>query len=155
MTNQATLSNTENSERLAEILRKLSTVQIRYCVARLDTKTDKQAALDIGITDNVVKGWNFDGEKELVDEAIQLMAYDGVITALEIRRRNLAKAMAVKADGLNSDNDRLKQEVATEIIEWEMGKATQPTDLTTNGKDIQPTIVNLYIPENGRNPDQS
>ena len=61
------------------------------------------------------------------------MAYDGIITALEIRRRNLAKAMLVKANGLDSGDERLRQSVATEFIEWELGRATQKAEVT--GKD--------------------
>jgi hypothetical protein len=56
------------------------------------------------------------------------MAMDGVYTALEIRRRALPEAMAVKAAGLQSDNERIRQQVSTEIIEWELGKATQKTE---------------------------
>ncbi|CAK0768404.1 hypothetical protein CCP3SC15_3870003 [Gammaproteobacteria bacterium] len=132
MTDQTTPNNTgnANSERLAEILQRLNMTQIRFCVARLETKTDKQAALDIQITDNVVKGWNDDGAKALVDEAVKLMAFDGVITALELRRRSLAKAMAVKAAGLDSESEKIQQDAATELIEWELGKATQRAELS-------------------------
>lgn len=139
MLNQIIPKDTENSERLAVLLSQLSIVQIRFCVARLETKTDKQAAADIGITDGVVKNWNDDGKKAIVDETVRLMAYDGVATARELRRRNLAKAMAVKIAALESDNEKIKQDAATEIIEWEMGKALQKVAPTT------PDGVNPYL----------
>ena len=121
-----TLPNeTENASRLAEILKRLNVVQVRFCVARCEARTDKEAAETIGITQGVVKGRHDDGAKDLVDEAVRLMAYDGVITALEIRRRNLAKAMAIKASGLESPNEKIRQDAATELIEWELGKAIQ------------------------------
>jgi len=62
------------------------------------------------------------------------MAYDGVLTALEIRRRNLARAMAVKAAGLDSRDERIRQNAATEIIEWELGKANQKTESKNSGE---------------------
>jgi len=134
MLNQPTLNNTENSSDLAALLQRLSVVQIRFCVARCETKTDKEAAEMIGITPNVVKGWNDDKTKQLVDDAVKIMTFDGVITAIELRRRHLAKAMAVKVSALDSNNEKLKQDVATEIIEWELGKATQPTDNKYSGE---------------------
>jgi len=58
--------------------------------------------------------------------------------AQHIRRRALAKAMLVKAGGLDSIREGIQQRVATEIIEWEMGKAEQltKTDITTGGDKI-------------------
>ena len=125
--------NDTSSDRLREILRQLSAAQIRFVVARNEAKSDKDAAEIIGISPATVKGWE---EKPLIDEAVKLMAYDGVITAQEIRRRNLAKAMAVKAAGLESDDERIRQAVATEIIEWEMGKATQRNEVTGKDGDV-------------------
>lgn len=133
MSNQTQPNETENSSNLTNILKRLNVVQIRFCIARCETKTDKEAAEVIGVTPGVVKGWNDDGSKQLVDEAVRLMVYDGVITAQELRRRNLAKAMAIKVAGLDSVDEKTRQSVATEIIEWETGKATQPTDNKHSG----------------------
>jgi hypothetical protein len=131
-----------NQTRLQEILGQLSLAQIRFIVARNETKSDKDAAEMIGISPGYVKQWNVDGSKALIDEALVLMAHDGVITALEIRRRNLAKAMAVKAAALDSDNEKIRQDAATEIIEWELGKATQRSELT--GKDGGAIPLEVY-----------
>ena len=136
--------------RLKDLLRQLSMTQIRFVVARLETKSDKEAAEKIKISPTTVRCWD---NKADVDEAVTMMRVDGMITALEIRRRNLAKAMAVKTAGLESDDEKIRQSTATEIIEWEMGKAIQKSDLTTNGKDLPAAIVNVYLPDNGRNPD--
>jgi hypothetical protein len=133
MTDQKTPGVTD-SDRLAELMKELSVTQIRYVVARQETKSDKEAAELIDIPPGTVKNWE---NKALVDEAVRLMIYDGVVTARELRRRNLAKAMAIKVSGLDIDNDeRLRQNVATEIIEGELGKAKQQTDITSDGKNI-------------------
>lgn len=70
------------------------------------------------------------------------MAMDGIIVARTLRRRNLAKAMAVKVAGLDLDDAKLRQSTATEIIEWEMGKATQRQEVT--GADAGPLTV-VYV----------
>jgi len=64
------------------------------------------------------------------------MARDGIFAAAEIRRRHLTKAMLIKVSGLDSKFEKIKQAVATEIIEWEMGKAMQRQELS--GKDGGP-----------------
>jgi len=69
---------------------------------------------------------------DAVKRAVKLMAGDGLVTALHLRRRVLAKAMLVKVRGLDTDDERLRQQTATEIIEWELGKATQRTDNKTD-----------------------
>lgn len=120
------------SEQLGEVLRQLSSDQIRFVVARQECATDKEAAKALRIKPNTVYQWKSrDGVP--VDEAVKLMAVDGLIVAQELRRRNLGKAMGVKVAGLDSDDERMRQRAASEIIEWEMGKAIQkiaPTDPT-------------------------
>jgi len=108
------------SEELAAVLAQLSTDQIRFVVARQECATDKEAAEAIGVKPDTVYHW-----PDTVREAVRLMAGDGIAVAIEVRRRNLPKAMLTKAAGLDSDDERIRQSVATEIIEWELGRATQ------------------------------
>ncbi|RPJ29476.1 MAG: PBSX family phage terminase large subunit [Chloroflexi bacterium] len=68
------------------------------------------------------------------------MALEALDGARAIRRKNLVKAMMVKAGGLDSDNEVVRQKAASEIIEWELGKADQPL----TGKDGEPH--SLIIP---------
>jgi len=107
----------------------LTTDQLRFLVARTEASTDKAAAQGIGISPSTVKGWPKE-QKQAIADALRVMAQDGLITALHIRRRNLAKAMGVKVKGLDSGDERVRQGVATEIIEWELGKATQRNEVT-------------------------
>jgi len=120
--------NTEKStfsDELEKVLSRLNAEQIKFVVARQEYPTDKEAAESIGVKVNTVYKWGSD-----VKEAIRLMAFDGLTTALHLRRRNLAKAMMIKVDGLDSKDEPLKQRVATEIIEWETGKASQPHEVS-------------------------
>lgn len=121
------LSNPEKSisDELERVLESLTLDQVRFVVARQEFSTDKEAAESIGMKPDTVYRW-----PDAVKDAVRIMALDGLVTARHIRRRSLAKAMLVKVKGLDSDDDNLRQRVATEIIEWEMGKAKQTTEVT-------------------------
>jgi len=119
------------SEQLDELLKQLSADQIRFIVARQECATDGEAAKAIGVKPDTVYHW-----PDIVKEAVKLMAGDGVYVARELRRRALPKAMAVKTAGLDSDNEKVRQDAATEIIEWEMGKAEQKTRVSGEVKFI-------------------
>ena len=116
----------DTTDELAATVRNLSTDQIRFVVARQECTSDADAAEMIGVSPATVKSWKYRGAP--IDEAVKLMAADGIVVATELRRRNLAKAMAVKVAGLDSGKEQTRQNVATEIIEWEMGRATQKVE---------------------------
>ena len=65
------------------------------------------------------------------------MALDTAESAKAIRLRNLLKAMAIKVKGLDSNDEALRQKVATELIELELGKALQKSDVTSNGEPVR------------------
>ena len=109
------------SDELGKILAGLSVDQVRYVVARMDYPTKGEAAKAIGLKPDTIYRW-----PDEVERAVELMALDAVESAKSIRRRNLIKAMAVKVKGLDSDDEAIRQKAATELIEWELGKAGQP-----------------------------
>lgn len=133
----------ERKGRLQEILATLTPEQIRFLVARLDAVTDIDAARRAGLTEQSPYKWRNQGVA--IDEALNLLAVDGLIMAAHLRRRNLARAMQVKVDGLDARDQRLRQAVATEIIEWELGKAVQKQEVT--GKDGAPVEISEVIIE--------
>lgn len=134
----------DDRQRLAGVMARLSTDQIRFVVKRQECATDREAAEAIGISPSTVKNWKYDGAP--VDDAVRLMATDGLVVASELRRRSLAKAMGVKVKGLDSESERIRQGVASEIIEWEMGRAKQPVEHSGNVV----ARVQIMIPDNGR-----
>lgn len=117
------------SEQLAAVLEQLSVDQIRFIVARQEFATDKEAAGAVDISAQTVYRW-----PAIVKEAARAMAVDGLVTAQHLRKRHLAKAMLVKTGGLDSESEIVRQKVSTEIIEGEMGKATQPVDAKHSGE---------------------
>lgn len=125
------------SEQLSEVLATLSKDQIRFVVALMDHPNKKEAAESIGIQPGTVYRWNGN-----IDKAAQLMALDRAEAAKAIRRNAIVKAMAVKLAGLDSDDESIRQKVATELIEWELGKALQRTDVDLDVNKLVIEYVN-------------
>lgn len=113
------------SERLREALAYLSVDQLRFVAAMQHTASKKEAAELIGLAPNTVYKW-----PGVVDEAVLLSAQDKEAAAREVSANHLLKAMMVKLKGLDSDDEALRQKVASEIIEWNLGKAIQKQDVT-------------------------
>jgi len=126
--------NAENciSENLSDVLDKLTLDQIRFVIARQECSTDREAARKIGMSESTVYRW-----PDEVKRAVHLMAQDGIVTALKLRRKSLAKAMLIKIKGLDSRSEKTRQSVSTEIIEWELGKAAQSVNVGGNGQPIE------------------
>lgn len=135
------------SEQIDEVLASLSKDQLRFVVALLEYPTKKEAAERIGLKVDTVYSWNGN-----IDRAVKLMAKERLESTKAIRRNALIKAIMVKTAGLDSEDEVVRQKVATEIIEWELGKAQQLVDMTSQGEKVN---VVLYMPENGRGDEQS
>lgn len=126
-------------DQLETILGQLTVNQIRFVIARQNAPSDRRAAEEIGLSPAAVKLWKQEGAP--IDEAVRLMVADGLTTALHLRRRNLGKAMAVKVAGLECGDERLRQNVATEIIEWELGRAVQRQEV--GGRDGEAILIRV------------
>jgi len=116
---------TEND--LIDLLRQLSSSQLRFVSKRVWTDTDADAARELGISPSTVKNWKQDGAP--LDETVRLMKHDGVIMAAEMLRRSLADAVEVKIGGLLDRSSSIRQAAATEIIDRNMGKAVQRQEI--------------------------
>ena len=115
--------------------------QLRFLVQRLEVSTDKEAAERIGYDPKTVSKWK--GRGYPIDEALRLLASDGVIVAAEILRRKAGKAAATKTAGLDSDDEDMRQAVASEILDRVLGKATQKQemDVTSGGEVIRSDVI--------------
>ncbi len=128
------------SEQFAAVWATLGHNQKRFVIAMLECKTKKEAAQSIGIKPDTAYHWN-----ELVDKVIELARSDIQSAAVGIIAAAGSKAAAIKAGGLDSDNERIRQDSATEILDRNMGKPTQRQELT--GKDGGEVTIK-YIAEN-------
>lgn len=126
----AHLSDPKLDQEYQELLNGLTTNQLRFLVARMDCKSDAEAARMLGMDEKTPTRWP---EKEQINRALELAIYDGAVLALTMRRKALPRAMAVKISGLESNDERVRQSASTEIIEGEVGKAVQRNELTGKG----------------------
>ena len=115
------------SEQFQAICDQLTIDQLRFVTARLNTSTDKEAAAAIGMSPDIVSYWKKSGVP--IEAAVRLLIHDGLVLSRTILRRSVAEAAAIKRAGLYSDDEKTRQAAATEILDRELGKATQRNEV--------------------------
>jgi hypothetical protein len=110
-----------NNTHIRDILQKLSNTQRAFLVAKSDHRTDTEACNEARISVSTMRHWP-KTIRDLIHQAESLMAQDTVSAALQLRRQVLVRAMIIKAEGLDSQDERIRQTVASEIIQAELGK---------------------------------
>jgi hypothetical protein len=102
---------------------RLSDVQWRYVTTIIDNPqfSKKDAAGAIGVRPATVYNW-----PKYVDQAVAKAREDMHEAALTVRKNALLKAMRVKTALLDHKDGRIRDKAATDILEWELGKAAQP-----------------------------
>lgn len=110
------------------IWEQLNRNQRRFVVAMLDQPTKKAGAEAVGIQENTVYRW-----PPIVDQAIELLLDDARNGAVSILVAAAAQAAITKVGGLESDDEAMQQEVASEILDRVIGKAHQTLDVTSGG----------------------
>ena len=129
-------SDSLNELKNTETFQRLTKDQMRYVVAMQNCKSKKDAAEELGIPVGTIYNW-----PEYVNEAVELLARDIVEFARQLRRKALAEAVAVQIKGLESDDERVRQAAAKEIIEAELGKATQALGIDPENNEITFRVV--------------
>lgn len=133
---EQTIDKLVENGRFSEIFKRLTRDQRRFIGAMQHCKNKKEAAEEIGVGQSTVYNW-----PKIVDEAIDFIDKDIVDCARQIRKQAIIDAVEVKIAGLKSDNERIKQNAATEIIEAELGRSPQSIDVTSKGERIQRRII--------------
>ena len=120
------------------IFSQLSENQWRFVTAMVENPaySKKEAAEHIGMNPQTIYKWG-----DLINRAVELARRDIHSAALDRRKQAVLKAISVKLALLDSDDENVRSKAASEIINWELGQATQKQDLTTNGKDLTFTFV--------------
>ena len=111
-----------------EVFSNLTKDQLRLVVAMQEYSSKKDAAESLGISAKTAYNWG-----SVIDEAVKLLTLDIVESAKQMRKSALARAIAVKIAGLDSTDEKVRQAAASEIIEWELGKAKQALEHTGEG----------------------
>lgn len=114
--------------------RRLTRTQRQFVMSYHEYKTKKDCAEALDISPNTVYAW-----PDHVWEAAELYQDHVSGAAWTTLADNVSKAALVKAAGLDSNDERIKQMTATEILDRIFGKAKQRTEVS--GKDGAPITV--------------
>lgn len=120
-----------------DIVSQLTVDQLRFVTARLNESTDKAAAEAVGVSPDTVTYWKRSGVP--IDDAVKLLAFDGIVLAFEILRKSVAEAAAIKRAGMRSDDERIQQSSSSEIMDRVMGRPTQRQEIS--GPEGGPLVV--------------
>jgi hypothetical protein len=111
---------TDKEQKLSDLLKRLSAVQLDYVRMRMECNTATEAANALGIGRDTVYHWPAE-----VEQAIVLAKMDSVMMAQEILRRSTPEAAEVKCSGMRSRDEKIRQASATEILDRQLGKPMQ------------------------------
>lgn len=120
----------QDEERLRQLLVTLTSQQLRYVAERYRHDSNAAALRALNMSDDAPYRW---ANRADVDEAVLLMACDGVLVSRELLRRALPQAAVVKVAALDSADERIQQAAATEILDRFHGKPKQAIDATVTG----------------------
>ena len=118
-----TQKNLEKST-FEEIWAQLNRNQRRFVVAMQEYPNKAEAAKAIDVKPNTVYGW-----PDVVDDAIHLLTESIADAACDIIAQATAKAAMVKVVGLDSGDERIRQGVASEILDRRLGTAVQKSEV--------------------------
>jgi len=111
-----------------------------YVLARSDAFSNNQALKVCGFS----IGWLRNKDIDDLNSRAESLRKDKAIRASMILADAVEEAARVKAAGLKSRDERVKQAVATEIIDRELGKVPQRQEVT--GKDGGVIVVEFGEP---------
>ena len=114
--------------------------QRRFAVAMLDSPTKKDAAISCRLEPNTVYKWN-----GVVDDVVEILLDRAADSAYEILEGQVVKAAMVKVAGLDSEDEKVRQAEASEILDRVLGKPTQKQEVS--GPDGKPQEVVLRWPD--------
>ena len=128
---------------IREALGALESTKQDYVWERSKAQTNTQACKAAHISRATYYLWE---DREELDELANKLRADRKLKAELILESVIDKAAQVKADGLDSRKENVRQASSTEILDRIMGKPTQ----TQNTKITAAGGITVYIPDNDR-----
>lgn len=119
-------------DELQTLLDQLQDKRLDYVMARSRVSSDRQAYTDAGISRQTFYCWPTE-EREMLNDIAQQLKRARALRALQILQDAAEEAAMVKVEGLRSRNERVKQDVATEILDRNLGKPNQPVSSEVSG----------------------
>lgn len=141
--------NVPKTEDLRAELDRLEDKRLAYVMARSRVNSDAQGYSEAGIHKNTFYSWPAE-ERERLNDLAQRFKRETATRALMILQDATEQAAKVKAEGLKSRDERIKQGAATEILDRMVGKPT--TSLEVSGKNGDRVLVEVVYTENSVSP---
>jgi hypothetical protein len=115
----------------------LDSREVDYVQARANAKSNEEALRMCGFS----RGWLNNHDKDDLNDRAMSFKTDNVLKAQIILDQALELAAKIKVEGLQSRNERIKQDSASEIMDRRMGKPTVRVEQDINeSNDITVTI---------------
>ena len=109
-------------------LDQLEDKRLAYVMARSRVNSDSQGYNDAGIHKNTFYTWPAE-EREKLNNLAQRVKRETATRAIMVLQDAVEDAALVKAEGLKSRDERVKQAAATEILDRAIGKALTTVDV--------------------------
>lgn len=130
-----------SDEEFVGLWQDLNRNQQRFAVAMLEAPTKKEAALEIGVEPASVYHW-----PDVLDDVIDYLIVNAAKSAFDLLVDSVVKAAAVKRAGLDSDNEHIRQDVSSDILDRVLGRATQHTEITgEDGGPVKQEITEIVV----------
>lgn len=124
--------------RLDKVFESLDERETAYVLARSESVSNSEALRKCAFS----QGWLSKRDIDDLNARADTLRKDKAIRASMLLSEAVEEAARVKVAGLKSRDDRIKQAVATEIIDRELGKVPQKTEVTgTEGGAIEVRLV--------------
>lgn len=119
-----------DGNQLDALLEQLSLDQKRWLIERMRCASDAEACRRVGINRGTIYDWRNAGAP--IDQALELLANDGIHMARSILRSAIPGAALVLADALDDRDKRLRQAAALEILDraGQVGKPAQKQEVS-------------------------
>jgi hypothetical protein len=118
------------SRNVNDILAAATPEQVGWVAKRLGTKTDKAAAIDVGVDPSTVSRWP---NKTDLDAAVNLLRRQPIEAVLTMLNAAAIDAAQEKVAGLHSSRESVRQAASTEILDRIIGKPVQRNEHSAPG----------------------
>lgn len=126
------------STKINDLLADATPEQRKWVAARVQLRSDAEAARKIGVRAETVCRWQ---NKTRLDQAVAELTTDACLGARFVLADAVLDAAKVKVEGLRSSKEQIQQDAATEILDRGIGKVGQPIEFrghlhTTSQADV-------------------
>jgi len=115
------------------VLAKLSAKEVEYVMERSRTRSDRAAYLAVGLPKGTFFKWSQERRDYLNDVAARIRS-EVAVRAILVLQDSAEEAARIKADGLKSRNEHIRQTAASDILDRTIGKATQRIETEVSGE---------------------